>query len=101
MHINLESVPQKSSNIVFRKIEDEYILVPMLASSAEVEHIFNINKVGADVWERINGEKTVGEIVDELVGEYEATPEQIKDDVLCFLNDIAEAKIIEVIDEGS
>ena len=100
MQIKLESVPQKSSNIVFRKIEDEYILVPMLASSAEVEHIFSLNKVGADVWERINGEKTAGEIVDELIREYEETQDRIKDDVLSFLSDIAEAKIIEVIDEG-
>ena len=95
MTISLDSVPKKGENIIFRKIEDEYILVPMLASADEVEHIFNLNKIGAAVWERIDGVKSVRKIVAELSDEYDAGPGVIGAEVIEFLNDIAEAKIID------
>ncbi len=97
----MDSIPIRNENIIFRKIEDEYILVPMLASSDEVEHIFNLNQVGADVWERIDGKKTVKDIVGALVMEYEGEPEEVEGDVIEFLNDILDAGIIELSDEGS
>lgn len=99
--ISLNSIPIRNEDIVFRKIEDEYILVPLRASSDEVDNIFNLNKVGADVWERIDGKKTVKEIIDELVQEYELEPIKIKEDVLVFLDDLAHEKIIGLEDEGS
>lgn len=95
MGITVDSVLKKSESIIFRKIEDEYILVPMLASAAEVEHIFNLNQVGAAVWEKIDGVKSVGAIVAELSDEFDAAPAQIESEVVEFLNDIADAKIID------
>ena len=71
----------------------------MLASSAEVEHIFNVNKVGADIWEKIDGRRSVGDIINELIGEYSADPDRIERDVFSFLHDIAEAGIIEIYHE--
>ncbi len=101
MPLDLKSIPVRNSDMVSRRIEDEYILVPMLASSDEVEHIFNLNQVGADVWERIDGKKTVKDIVEALVMEYEGEPGEIEGDVIDFLNDILDAGIIELSDEGS
>ena len=101
MTVSMDGIPIRNENIISRKIEDEYILVPMLASSDEVEHIFNLNQVGADVWERIDGNKTVKDIVEALVMEYEGEPGEIEGDVIEFLNDILDAGIIELSDEGS
>lgn len=96
MKVALASIPKKNDSIIFRKIGDEYILVPMLKSAAEVEHIFNLNQVGAAVWEKIDGVRSVGEIVAELTDEYDVGSGQIEAEVIEFLNDIAAAKIIEV-----
>jgi len=101
MAIALDSVIIRNEDIIFRKIEDEYVLVPMIASSDEVEHIYNLNKVGAEVWERINGKLTVGDIINDLISEYEATPDQITNEVLDFLNDIYSLKIIRLHNEGN
>jgi hypothetical protein len=46
---------KKSENTVFRKIGDEYILVPIAASVADVESIFNLNETGAAIWDKIDG----------------------------------------------
>jgi len=87
-------IPIKKEDIIFRKIEDEYILVPMLSTSDEVENIYNLNQVGADIWERIDGEKTIGEVIEELKREYEGNPEEIERDVFQFVGEIHSAGII-------
>lgn len=101
MSISLDYVFSRNENIVFRKIEDEYVLVPMLTSSDEVEHIYNLNRVGAAVWERIDGKRSVREIVDELAKVYDEARGQIETDVLAFVDDIYQAKIIRALHERS
>lgn len=95
MHLTAQSIVKKSENVIFRKIEDEYILVPLVASAADVESIFNLNETGAAVWERIDGAKKLGDIIEEIKAEYEDEG-QLEDDVLVFLREIADAKLIEI-----
>lgn len=92
----MDSVPKKSGNVVFRKIEDEYVLVPMAASSDEVESIFNLNETGALIWEKIDGTRRLREIVDELADEFEEGERDLGEDVLSFVSDLLEAGLLEV-----
>ncbi|NOY64972.1 MAG: pyrroloquinoline quinone biosynthesis peptide chaperone PqqD [Nitrospirae bacterium] len=96
MGISKESIPFRKEDLVFRKIEDEYILVPLYSSSDEVEHIFNLNATGAEIWERIDGTRSVEEIIEELKEEYDHPSGVIEKEVLDFLHDLYEAGIIEV-----
>jgi coenzyme PQQ biosynthesis protein PqqD len=89
-------VPVKSKKLVFRKIENEYILVPLTSSSKEVESIFNLNEIGAVIWEKIDGNKTVGEIIDELCREYDAATGTIREDVYAFVIDLHKCNLLEL-----
>ncbi|MDA8105036.1 MAG: pyrroloquinoline quinone biosynthesis peptide chaperone PqqD, partial [Nitrospiraceae bacterium] len=90
MPVSLESVPRRSSKVVFRKIENEYILVPLLSTSEEAESIFNLNEIGAVIWEKVDGSKTIAGIIDELCKEYDADADTIREDVYAFVNDLHE-----------
>ena len=90
----MAAVLKKSENVVFRKIENEYILVPIVASAADVESIFNLNETGAAVWEKIDGKRKLGEILGELRDEFEDEG-QLEHDVLAFLDEMTKAKLIE------
>jgi len=92
----MDAVPKKSENVVFRKIEDEYILVPIVASAADVESIFNLNETGAAVWDRIDGKRKLSSIIDELQAEYEVDNQQLTNEVIAFVNEMIEAKLLEV-----
>lgn len=96
MPVSLESVPRRSSKVVFRKIENEYILVPLMSTSEEAESIFNLNEIGAIIWEKVDGSKTVAGIIDELCKEYDADSQAIREDVTAFMSDLAECSLIEV-----
>ncbi len=97
MPVSLESVPRRSSKVVFRKIENEYILVPLLSTSEEAESIFNLNEIGAVIWEKVDGSKTIAGIIDELCKEYDADADTIREDVYAFVNDLHECILLELI----
>jgi coenzyme PQQ biosynthesis protein PqqD len=95
MSLTMDTVIKKSENVVFRKIEDEYILVPIVASAADVETIYNLNETGAEIWDKIDGKKSLGEIIEELRTEYDEKG-QLENDVLSFVNEMVESKLIEI-----
>jgi hypothetical protein len=96
MSLTMDTVIKKSGNIVFRKIEDEYILVPLVASAADVESIFNLNETGAAVWEKIDEKKSIKDIIEEIKAEYENESNQIENDIISFISEMTAAKLIEV-----
>lgn len=81
----------KDPNIVFRKIADECILVPIKQRASDVDSIYNINEVGSFIWEQIDGEKPLSEIRDAIVNEFEVTSEVAEIDLLDFLKQLEKA----------
>jgi hypothetical protein len=55
---------------------------------------FVINEVGKDVWEQIDGEKNVQQVIEELTKTYDADSEEIEKDVSVFIKELEEAKVI-------
>ena len=92
--LNKDTVFKKSENVVFRKIGDEYVLVPLYASVADVESIFNLNETGAAVWEKIDGRKNLHDIISEMQMEYEAETHLIEKDVTAFVNEMVTADLL-------
>jgi hypothetical protein len=78
-------VYKKSPTMVFRKIADEYVLVPIRREAADLEKIYTLNDVGAFVWEQIDGERTVQQIVDLVAEEYAVAAEQAERDVIEYM----------------
>jgi hypothetical protein len=97
MNITRENVIRKSENVVFRKIEDEYLLVPLVSSVADGETIFNLNETGAIIWDKIDGKKRLMDIIKEIQTEYEVEEQQLENDVFSLLNEMVDARLIEVL----
>ena len=93
----LDKVYKKSDSIVFRKIADEFILVPIRQNVGDLESISTLNEVAARIWELIDGRMKVGEIKDKIVEEFEVTPQEAEKDLIEYLHQLKE---IEAIIEG-
>jgi hypothetical protein len=74
---------------VFRKIENEYILVPIRSNAADLDYIYTLNEVGARIWELIDGTRTVGDVRDIFCSEYDVTPETAAEDLDALLAELA------------
>ena len=93
----LDKIYKKSDSIVFRKIADEFILVPIRQNVGDLESISTLNEVAARIWELIDGKMKVREIKDKIIEEFEVTPQQAEKDLIEYLHQLKE---IEAIIEG-
>jgi len=91
----LERIYGKSRDLVEREIEGEVIIVPLTSGIGDLEdELFSLNKVGKDVWARIDGKKRLFEIVEELKEIYEADREKLTTDILGFLAELEKRNLI-------
>lgn len=81
----LDAIYKRDENMVFRRIGEETILVPIRRRVADLESIYALNETGARIWELLDGAHTLAQIRDALVEEYEVTPEEAEADILEFV----------------
>ena len=76
---------QKSESIVSRDIAGETILVPIRSNVGDLESIYTLNETAARVWALLDSTKTVAEIRDVIIAEYEVEVGEAEQDVLELL----------------
>jgi len=70
---------------MLKKILDDYIVVPTGDNIVDFSVAVSLNETGAFLWKQLESEKTFEELVDALSGEYEVSPNDVKDDVSEFV----------------
>jgi hypothetical protein len=87
--INWSRIFKQADNIVYREIADETILVPIRGKLADMQNIFTLNKVGAYIWEKLDGTRNLEEILVLLLSHFEVNQEQAEHDLLEFIDHVA------------
>lgn len=80
----------RDPSMVFRRIAEECILVPIRSNVGDVESLYTLNEVGAQTWEWVDGRRSIREICDLIVGEFEVSREQAQEDALILFQQLAE-----------
>ncbi len=88
--MNLDSSYARDPDFVFRRIADEVILLPIKKNLGDLESIFTLNEVAARAWELLDGRRTLGEIRDVIVAEFEVALETAELDLGEFLGRLEE-----------
>ncbi len=99
--ISLVAVYAPSEDVVAREIEGEMLIVPLTAGIGDMEdELFTLNDIGKVIWERLDGQKSLKGIVDELVVEFEAPAGEIEEDVIGFVEELRKRSMVVEISEG-
>ena len=61
---------------------------------------FGLNTVGASIWKLIQEPKTVSEIRDAILKEYDVEPDRYEADLLALLKELFDKELIEVKNEA-
>ena len=77
----MDIIYSKDPNIIFRKIADEFILVPIRQKAVDLRSVYTLNDTAAFIWELIDGKRNVSQIKDEVAGKFEVVPGQAESDV--------------------
>ena len=92
----LDNIYQKDSNIVYRRIANEYILVPIKQQVADLNCIYTLNEIGAFIWELIDGKSNIKQILKNITASYDVEEEAAKDDLISFISQLLKIKAIDV-----
>ena len=78
----------------------EHVSVDLDAGAVVLDTVqgvyFGIDGVGARIWELLASPRTVGEIVQTIVGEYEVDADRCREDLAKFLTELEAQGLIEV-----
>lgn len=95
--ITVDSVCLPSEDVVSREIEGDVIIVPLVAGIGDADdELYTLNATGRAIWQKLDGHRTLGEIVDALTEEYEATRDELAADVLGFATELVRRGILSV-----
>lgn len=78
-----DSAPVRAADVAFRAVGDEMLLV-----SAGQGRVLSVNTLGAFVWELVDGEKSVSDIVTAVTEGFEVAEDVARHDVEAFLEDL-------------
>ena len=87
-------VLRKNQNMVMRVIDDERILLPIFKNSQEANCIYTLNKVASDVWELIDGKKSLLQIKKLILKKFDTTEKEVDKETEKLLKDLKEIKAI-------
>ena len=85
---------KRNENFVFRKIDNETILVPIKDNVGDMGFIFNLNEVGAFVWEHLDGKNRLLDIKNMISEEFEVSPQKAEEDLCEFVRQLEEIEAI-------
>jgi hypothetical protein len=91
---SLDKVYRRSDEIVFRKIGEECILVPIRQGAGDLESIYTLNETAARIWELLDGTATGIEIRNKITEEFDVAPEEAEKDLIHHLQELASVKAI-------
>ncbi len=97
MELMLDAKYVPSEDVVARVIEDELIIVPLVAGIGDMDdELYTLNETGKAVWSRLDGEKSLRTLAAELATEFSAPPGEIEKDVLGLMRELARRKMVVV-----
>ena len=91
---SLDQRYKRNGDFVYRKIENETILVPIKNNVGDMGCIYNLNEVGAFVWEHLDGEKTLDDLKNMVTAEFDVSAQDAEKDLCEFINDLEEIDAI-------
>lgn len=86
---------RKRGQFVSRSIAGETIVVLVRGQVGDLDAIYSLNEVGAFIWERIDGWKSVPQVVEAVRGEFDVSLERAEKETAEFIAVLEAAGMIE------
>lgn len=93
--ISLDQCYIPSHDIVSREIDGEIVIVPLTAGIGDLaDDLYALNVTGKAIWQLLDGNTTLAQIVTVLCGKYEAQRKVIERDVIGMMEELLARNII-------
>lgn len=93
--MNLMRKFSAAPDVVARSVGDETVILDLASGT-----YFGLDPVGARMWQLMESGKSLAEICDQMMGEYDVARDTLERDALALADDLANKKLIAVSNEG-
>lgn len=90
--VKLDSTIVRHSDIVFNQMDGETIMM-----SIDNGEYYGTNVMGSRIWDLLETPRTVSEIRDALLPDFDVTREQCEKDILAFLNRMESRNVVKIV----
>ena len=85
---------KRNESFIFRKIENETILVPIRDNVGDLRFIYNLNEVGEFIWEHLDGKNRLLDIKEMILREFEVPSQKAEKDLFEFVSQLKQIEAI-------
>ncbi len=95
MTISRNAVYAVSEDVVAREIEGEIIIVPLVAGIGDLEdELFTLNETGKAIWDKLDGRRSLNDVIRDLAAEYQGEAGGIEGDVLGLVQELVRRRML-------
>lgn len=94
MAVNWEKRYAHAPDVIDREIAGEVILVPIRDNVGDLEHIYTLNETAAWIWALLDGTRTLADVRQAMVAEFEVEDEQAGTDLLALVEELSGLGVI-------
>ncbi len=91
MNVALGSLVQRNAEIIFTDLDDTVVMM-----DPDKGNYYEFDSVGTRIWNLLDVERSVTQVCEVLVREYDVTLKDCRQDVLKFLEQVAQLGVVEV-----
>ena len=82
-------------DFVLREIAGDYVIIPTGKTVLSFNGLISVNEVGAFLWELLQNEVTIDELVAAVLNEYDVDEVTAREEIQEFRDDIAQGHFLE------
>ncbi len=86
---------QKSRDMVARLISDQVFLVPIRQRIGDLDSVFGLTGSAARIWDLVDGQRSLQDILDQVIAEFEVARDQAAEDLLDLAEQLLEIGALE------
>lgn len=79
-----------NENFILKHVGKEYMIIPLMDGGVDFSKVYNVSSTGAFIYEQLGNHKSVEEIAEAMVKEYDVSYDVVLKDVLEFVDQLKE-----------
>ena len=95
--MNMAARYRKKDKIAGRSIAGESFLIPVCGQPSDMENIFVLNPLADFIWQRLDGEQTLGAVLAKIVENFAVEGRQAQSDMTDFIGQLLKNDLIEEV----
>lgn len=92
--MKLTSIPVHNQEVYYHKVENKGLLI-----HGQKGKVRTVNSVGDFIWNLMDGQKSVAQIIDQVKSEFTYQVDTIKSDVIHYLQELSDRSLIYLKEE--